>query len=219
MGIFDWKSEEGVVIIEATFSLTIFIFVIITIYSMFHISLAQSRVNTAVNSVAKEISQYSYVYALTDLNERQSNLVANGGAAESILSDNLSQVNNVFDAFKDLSESYSKIKQSPENAESFLYYILNQGVDSVKGIAIGGVSKLLIKKHFGSQPDKYLKKLGIVNGINGLSFEKSRVFTDGNDNNIFIDVKYKVTVIKLLNINMDMNFEFCAKTRAWVGDE
>ena len=137
------KDDGGAIIVEATLSLTFFMFALFTIYSMFHICLAQARIGAALNATAKEISQYSYVYDLTGLNERQANLAANGGAAESIISDNLSEVNNLYDAFKGIAGGVSSIASSPDNAESFLYYALNQGIDQVKGSATGELARLL----------------------------------------------------------------------------
>ena len=211
------KDESGVIIIEAALSLSFFVFALLTFYSMYHISLAQTRIGAALNSTAKEISQYSYVYDLTGLNERQANLAARGGVAESQLSANLSEVNGVFGALKGIGGSVLDITSSPDNTESFLYYILNKGIDQVKGAATGEVARLLMRKHFGSNPDQFLKGLGVENGMRGLSFMKSRVFTDGREADIQLDVRYQVTVIKLLNIDMKLNFEQCARTRAWIG--
>ncbi len=213
------KSEHGAIIIEATLSLSFFMFAIVTIYSMIHVSMAQARISAALNSTAKEISQYSYVYDLTGLNERQAGVAAGGGAAEAVLSDNLSEVNDVYDAFKGIAGGVLSIVSSPDNAESFLYYVLNQGIDAAKGYGAGEVARLLIRKHFGSDPDKFLKGLGVKGGIGELDFSKTRLFENGEETDILLDVKYKITVIKLLNIDMKMDFELCAKTKAWVGSE
>lgn len=213
------KSEKGAVVIEAAISLTMFLFAMLTIYSVYHICLAQARISAALNATAKEISQYSYIYDLTGLNEKQANLAANGGAAESILSDNLSEINDLYDAFEGISGGVSAIASSPENAESFLYYVLNEGIDQIKGSVTGELARLLMRKHFGSDPDGFLAGLGIEGGMNGLSFGKTRIFTSGEEDEILLDVRYQVTVIKLLNIDLKMNFELCAKTRAWVGSE
>ncbi len=213
-----FKSERGAIIIEGALSLTFFMFAVLTVYTMFHVSLAQARIGAALNTTAKEISQYAYVYDLTGLNEKQANLKANGGAAESILSDNLSQVNDVYSAFSGLASGTSAIVSSPDNAESFLYYVLNEGIDEVKGVATGEIARMLMKKHFGSDPDGYLKKLGVEDGIRGLSFWKSRIFSGGDSDEILLDVRYQIRVVKLLDIDMKLNYELCAKTKAWVGE-
>lgn len=211
------KTEQGAIIIEATLSLTFFMFAILTIYSMFNVCLAQARIHAALNATAKEISQYAYVYDLTGLNEKQANLAANGGAAQSVLSDNLSQVNDVYTAFQGITSGAAAIAGSPDNTESFLYYVLNQGIDAAKGGITGEVTRMLMRKHFGSNPDKFLKGLGIENGMSGLSFRKSRIFSSGTENDVLMDVRYQVTIVKLLDVDLKLNFELCAKTRAWVG--
>ncbi len=213
------KSERGAVIIEATLSVVLFMFAILTVYTMFHVSLAQSRISSALNSVAKEISQYSYIYDLTGLNDAQADLAGQGGAAESVLSDNLSEVETFYDAIGGITDTAMDIVSSPDNAESFLYYTLNAGVEEIKGQAVGAMAKGLMKKHFGSNPDKYLRQLGIEDGLSGLSFRKTRVFANGEEDLIIIDVRYKVKVVKLLNIDMEFNYELCAKTRAWIGED
>ncbi len=215
----DVKSEKGAVIIEAALSLSFFMFAMITIYSMFHISLAQARIGAALNATAKEISQYSYVYDLTSLNTKQANLAANGGAAASHLSDDLGEIDGFFDAIGGLASGVSDITSSPENTESFLYYVLNEGIEQVKGDVTGAIAKMLMRKQFGSDPDGFLKGLGVKDGMAGLSFIKTRIFSDGEEKSIFLDVRYKVTVVELLNMDLTLNFEQSARTRAWVGSE
>lgn len=59
------KSESGSVTVEATISLSAFMFAIVTILTIINICIVQARVSYAINTTAKEISQYSYLYALT----------------------------------------------------------------------------------------------------------------------------------------------------------
>ncbi len=213
------KSERGAVLIEGVLSLSFFMFAMITIYSVFHISMAQARIGAALNATAKEISQYSYVYDLTSLNTKQANLAANGGAAASHLSDNLGEVDGFFDAIGGLANGTSAIASSPENAESFLYYVLNEGIEQVKGDVTGVIAKMLMRKQFGSNPDEFLKGLGVEDGMAGLSFVKTRIFSDGEEKNIFLDVRYKIKVVELLNMDLTLKFEQSARTRAWVGSD
>lgn len=215
----DYKSEKGAIIIEASLSLTVFLFTLLTVYTMFHVSLGQARISAALNSTAKELSQYAYVYELTGLNEKQANLAANGGAAKSTLKNDLSQIEDLYDAIGGITNSASSIVSSGENAESFMYYILDQGIDQFKGDVVGVAARNLMKKNLGSNADGFLRGVGIKNGINGLNFRKTRVFTSGEEDYILLDVRYQITVIKLLDIDMTMNFELCAKTRAWVGTD
>ena len=211
--------ESGAIVIEATLSLTVFMFVLLTVYSMFHICLAQARIGVALNETAKEISQYSYLYSLTDLNSKQANLAANGGVAKSTLSDNLSQVDGIYDAFKGLAGTFAEAASSSDNAESFLYYALDAGLDRAKGELTGVLARNLMKKHFGSNPDKFLEGLGVKGGLSQLSFFKTTVFESGTKDDILLDVRYKVTVVKLLGFDLSLNFEQCAKTKAWTASD
>ena len=206
------KSERGVVAIEAALSLTLFMFAMITVFSMYHICLAQARISAALNSVAKEISQFSYVYAMTGLNDKQADLSNEGGATQSVLSDNLSEVNTVFDAIGGL---VGTVVSASDNADSFIAYTLNTGVEVVKAGVVGEMARGLMRKHFGDNPDKFLRSLGIEDGMSGLHFLKTRIFPSGKTDDIMLNVRYQVTVIKLLNIDIKFNFELCAKTKAW----
>ena len=213
------REESGAIVIEGALSLTIFIFALITIYSVFHICMAQSRISQALNESAKEISQYAYLYELTDLHKQQANLAAYGGHAETEIDSNLTQIDTFFDALKGIARVGSDFMSSPENAESFLYYALNKGINWGAGEVVGQIAKLMMKKHLGSDPNKFMKGLWVKDGLDGLSFGKTRFFSDGTEKNVWIDVQYQVVVVKLLNIDLTWDFELCAKTRAWVGDD
>lgn len=54
--------ERGAIVVEATISLSVFIFVIYTLLSVVNIYYVQAKMNTALTIAAKEISQYSYLY-------------------------------------------------------------------------------------------------------------------------------------------------------------
>lgn len=206
------KSERGAVLIEAALSMTMFMFAMLTILSIYHVCLAQARIGAALNATAKEISQYSYVYSLTGLNDKQADIANQGGAAQAALSDNLSEVEGLYNAFKGIGNVAIAVG---EDTDSFLAYTLNKGIDQVKGDACGLMARGLMKKHFGSDPDGFLKGLGVEEGLEGLKFYKTRLFVNGKGDEIFLDVQYQITVIKLLNIDIKFNIEQCAKTKAW----
>lgn len=68
------NNQEGAVTIEATISLTAFLFMFIMIYSIVTICRTQATIQVAINSTAKELSQYSYLYSLTGLQGAMGNL-------------------------------------------------------------------------------------------------------------------------------------------------
>ena len=68
------KGESGSVTIEATISLSAFMFAIVTLLTIVNICLVQARVAVAINTTAKELSQYSYLYSLTGFNKSEAEL-------------------------------------------------------------------------------------------------------------------------------------------------
>ena len=64
------KDEDGAIIIEATLSLSFFMFFIVTVLTIVNICYVQSKMSIAINETAKEISQYSYLYGLTAVEDR-----------------------------------------------------------------------------------------------------------------------------------------------------
>lgn len=72
------KKESGSVTIEATISLSSFMFAIVTILTIVNICVVQAKMSYAINTTAKEISQYSYLYSLTGLNNSQDMLYKAG---------------------------------------------------------------------------------------------------------------------------------------------
>lgn len=56
------KKQKGAIVVEATIALSAFMFAIFTILSIVNICFIQARLGVALNTAAKEISQYSYLY-------------------------------------------------------------------------------------------------------------------------------------------------------------
>lgn len=54
--------ERGAIVVEATISLTAFVFAIFTILTLVNVYWIQAKMGVALNAASKEISQYSYLY-------------------------------------------------------------------------------------------------------------------------------------------------------------
>lgn len=77
-------NEQGAIVVEATISLTAFMFLIVTILTVINICYAQAKIGVAVNTTAKKISEYSYLYNLTGLREKQGDLYSEGEDAKKL---------------------------------------------------------------------------------------------------------------------------------------
>lgn len=91
------ESERGVVTIEATISLCAFLFLFMTMYSVITVCNTQARMAVALDNTAKELSQYTYLYSLTGLQDKYMELQkkaaeATNGATETI--DQVGEISN-----------------------------------------------------------------------------------------------------------------------------
>ena len=135
------NKESGAIVVEATIALTAFIFMMITLYSIVDIYYIQSRMATALDSAAKEISQYSYLYYKFNIDELDNSL---GEGSE----ENKELLKETIDGSQVLMDSLSDVKQNIDtgNFESLMTSV-QQGAgntaDLVKkyGTAIGNDPK------------------------------------------------------------------------------
>ncbi len=94
--------ERGSVTIEATISLSAFMFAIVTLLTVINICMVQAKISIAINATAKEISQYSYLYALTGLNKSHAAISEGGEGTKNDVNDIISNVNVVFTEIQNL---------------------------------------------------------------------------------------------------------------------
>lgn len=111
------KKENGSVTIEATISLSAFMFAIVTLLTIVNICIVQAKVSYAINTTAREISQYSYLYSLTGLNDREKEIAEAGKVQTQDLSSVLSDVNTVYNEIENLGNTGN---QSFDNIEDIM---------------------------------------------------------------------------------------------------
>lgn len=116
------KKESGVIMIEATISLTAFMFAIVTILTIVNICIAQARIATAINITAKELSQYSYLYSLTGFSKSEAEL--HNAAAE--------ETQKLNDALEGVSTIFSEVDKLKNNANHAVEAASDLDIDGVK---------------------------------------------------------------------------------------
>ena len=95
-------SEQGAITVEATISLTAFMFMIVTVLTIVNICIVQTKIGIAIHCAAKEISQYSYLYALTGIPESQQKLAAATTETSKTTNEIMSDINTVFTEIQNL---------------------------------------------------------------------------------------------------------------------
>lgn len=72
-----------------------------------------------------------------------------------------------------------------------------------------------LKSFADDEPDRFLRKLHVVDGLDGLDFHYTSLMAYGASNEIHLVCTYQVQVIRLLNIDFKFTFRQSAKTLAW----
>lgn len=205
------KKEKGAIMVEATIALTTFMFALLMILSLLNICYIQAKMGVALNSAAKEMSQYAYLYNTLNLDKHMS---GEGGKSSELIGglnkvmSKLSEGTANFSS--DLSNMFSTIGSTAEGDSAAEY---------IKDGAGMMIAKQLVKKNLKSfkddDPDNFLRRNHVKNGLDGLSFVYTSFLTDEDQSKIDLVVTYEVSVIKLLDVDFDFRFMQRATTRSW----
>ena len=165
------KKENGAIVIEATISLTAFMFAIVTLLTIVNICTVQARIGYALNITAKEISQYSYLYSLTGLNNRQSEIYEAGVEQTQDMNKILTDVNTVYNEIQNLGETGEK---SPENIDDIMnaWDSINTSVDNIEGAA-GNIGESL--KSIASDPKNLIFGIAKLGASGAFDLAKSKL--------------------------------------------
>lgn len=193
--------QQGAVIIEATISLSIFMFFMFTMLSLIQIAYVQSRVGVALDSVTKRLAEYSHVYYATELDEALPN---SGGKSSSIandLAEFLKELGGTDIGLDELSEMLTGAGEALDG-------------DSLTRLIKHEVGGALVQEMLESDlGEDFCTKNHIKDG-----FDTSQCKFLENDEDIFFQVQYDIEVIKLLNIDYTFHMSSCSYAQAWAGE-
>ena len=241
------KEERGAIIVEATISLTAYVFAIFTLLTLLDICYIQSKISVALNAAAKEMSQYCYLYYKLDVDRYQSDLHNDTAESREMAENTIKGLGGFMDSMGKLQEStdmdsltvnFDHAWDSASNLGTIADGYADALASDPKGFIIGmgklageelgeegksllasvmakGFMKKNLKASVDDDPDRFLKNCRVVNGMGGLNFNGTTLMPYGQTSEILLVVTYKVSVIQLLNIDMDFTFQQCAKTCAW----
>lgn len=112
MKLINEKSRErGSVTIEATISLSAFMFAIVTLLTVINICMVQAKISIAINATAKELSQYSYLYAITGLNESHAAISSGSEDTKKDIDGILGDVNTVFTEIQNIGKTTERTEE------------------------------------------------------------------------------------------------------------
>lgn len=165
------KNERGSVTIEATISLSAFMFTIVTILTIVNICIVQAKMSYAVNSVAKEISQYSYLYSLTGLNDREGEIYKAAKEDTKEVENVLTDINTVYNEIENLGQTG---RQSMDNIDNILnaWDDVNSSVDT---IGSAGSSAMKNIEEIAKDPKNLLFGIAKLGSVKAFDLAKSRL--------------------------------------------
>lgn len=160
------KNDEGAIALEACISLTIFMIVMFSLYSIICMFTAQSMISHALQQAGQSLALENYKNAKWEVNTLQSIPIAILGKITGNISDRSNENLDVSGgAFSDSMplQSYNVSSMAKSRFKSFL----------------GGNQQ---------QADALLKSLGVVDGTDGINFGKTKI--SGDD--LVLNVTYKI---------------------------
>ncbi len=121
-----WKDEEGMMVVEAVLSFTVFIIVCLCVVYLINIFMVHNRIQFALNSAAHEVASYTYLYEGLGLREADE-------AYQGDVTKYTEDINNTVDQLADsLNKMQGLYTQFNTTASSVQNVELNS--DSIKGI-------------------------------------------------------------------------------------
>lgn len=129
------KKEQGSVTIEASISLTVFVFLFAAIYSIISFCIIQQKISYAMDTAAKQIAEYAYFYELTGLKQKEEGVYENASAATEAfasINQNISGIKGSIDDFSSgfqegqLDQMFDAVDQGSKNVEDLSNLIQSQ---------------------------------------------------------------------------------------------
>ena len=177
----EWNNQCGSVTIEAVIGFTAFLFAIFTILGMVNFCRAQMLVSSAVDTAAKEMSQYAYFYQMSGLQKFEENL-DNGAVGKN----NINEIIGTVDAlYSSINGAVDRTVQEKTNVANMLAAgeadlgVIDTAItgleNSAEGVkqGIAGVSKAMAD--IGNDPLLYMRSIVALVGSEGMEAAKRAV--------------------------------------------
>lgn len=138
--------ERGTIVVEATISLTAFVFMIFTILSIVNICFVQAKIGVSLNTAAKEISQYSYLYYALGVDRLDAKINEGTEASKQLAKDTIDGVGTFMDSLDsagsaaasgDFETMINSINTGAGSADSLITQYADALKDDPKGFIMG----------------------------------------------------------------------------------
>lgn len=223
----DIKSKEcsrGSITVEASISMVIFTFAIVSMLSIINICRLQSHIGNALNRTALEISQYSYFYYASGLYSAESSVkgsVPGDGLYPEKVLDTKDLVRYAASLLSFGSNDNALSGSLSGSAQKLLGAGISQGMEAVESALIAApITKLMFQDNLGcsgEEADTFLRSMGIPDGLNGLDFSLSSFFPAEAPCDICLAVCYRVRIPFFGGVSVTVLQR--SETGAWLGGD
>lgn len=217
-----FKNEQGAVIVEATISLSFFIFTIVILLMIINICAVQMKVGTTLCGVAEDISKFSYIYEKTGLSGKRAEANVKSSDAREFISDLESCIDTM--NIRDAGETVVNAVNNEELLNSLLCLVGSTATDRLTNGAMELVTQELFKARVSTESESatdYLRRIGIVNengSATGIDFSDSHFCencTEEDGGDIIVVAKYKIKVLEVFGYDYNFEIQQCAATKIW----
>ena len=178
----EFNNQRGSATIEAVIGFTAFLFAIFTILGLVNFCRAQMLVSSAVDTAAKEMSQYAYFYQMSGLQKFEEQLDDNASVGKNNINEVIGTVDQLYSSINGAVEQTVQEKTNVANMiaagdadlqtfENAITGIENSAEGVMQGIT--GVGNAL--KDVGNDPLLYMRSLVALIGSEGMEAAKRAV--------------------------------------------
>jgi len=212
------KKENGMMTVEAVLCLVPFILAILGIISFANIFMVHNKIQHAIYESASELTAYTYLYQVSGWRSADKTLIADSKDVTDFLQSfdeartalsNLTGGDTDYEALKDkigdaedkVGDTYDKGMELAKNPKKTMQEIISKLISVASGEIKDGslewIGGLLVEGYLENgeeSADAYLKAYGVKDGVKGLDYSKSKLFTDDKLRMIDIVVEYDLEI-------------------------
>lgn len=235
------KNEKGSLTVEALLFLIPFMCAFLVIINAARFVQSEMLIHHAITQTAKQVSTYSYVLTKskiadeiqdthkksdkfeTDTNKAVDSVTqffhAMGGIGSG---DPVGEAQAVINTGRHAEDTLTEYFSDPDALLGGVFAMAQSGMeDYVLTSVVGAISKNNVKNaisQISDDPNKYLENIGIVDGLEGLDFSKSKWLSEAEGKgNLQIVATYKLENLLFPQFDFFEPYEFCqcASTLIW----
>ena len=177
------KKNQVVITVEATLTLTAFMFFFMMLYDLLTVCITQAKVAEALNNTAKEFSQYSYIIGVTGLDKSVGQLQENANTKKEDVNNTISNIASLYEATQNVGKDMKGAVANTDTSDlSSIAASVQTMYDSVKSNADQSKEQIDNLKEtvstIAEDPKKFIFGIGQLIMSEGLEIFKSQLIVD-----------------------------------------